>query len=667
MKKVFLCFAAMFIAANLFAQMPEKMSYQAVIRNGSDQLVANQNIGMKISILQNTESGNVVYVETQAPTSNNNGLITIEIGTGNVVSGSFSEIAWAAGIYFLKTEIDPTGGSNYSIETTQQLLSIPYAFHAKTAESLTGEIVETDPVFSAWDKSTGISITESQISNLQNYLTTEIDPAFSAWDKTTGIVITESQITDLQSYLTAETDPTFTAWDKSTGISITENQISDLQDYLTAEIDPAFSAWDKTTGIVITESQISDLQTYITTELDPIYAESIAAGITETDTANWNAKISQETQTLEQVVALSNAANDRITNLTDPIAPQDAVTKSYVDAFWESLDIRIALLESNIPEMPTVSSVNITKITKSSAVSGGNITGDGGAVILSRGVCWDTVPNPTISDNYSFDGIGSGEYTSNLTNLMPNTTYYVRPYAINYLQTGYGEETSFTTRDTNCIVVYGDGVTDIDGNYYESVIIGNQEWMASDLKTTKFNDGTDIPYVADNDAWVALTTPGYSVYIYSDSLAEIYDSLHNWCTHVALYNWYAVDDTDSGNLKICPVGWHVSTDIEWMLLAETIGGSDKSHYLKSTTGWANNGNGIDIYGFSVLPGGWRSVSTPGLFDNMFNNSRFWTSTRINETKAWMRTFNTGNTNILRNTTGYGIKYGFSVRCVKDQN
>ena len=104
--------------------------------------------------------------------------------------------------------------------------------------------VDTD-TFAAWDKTSGISITESQISDLQAYLTAETDPAFAAWDKTSGISITESQISDLQAYLTAETDPAFAAWDKTSGISITESQISDLQAYLTAESDPAFTAWDK--------------------------------------------------------------------------------------------------------------------------------------------------------------------------------------------------------------------------------------------------------------------------------------------------------------------------------------------------------------------------------------------------------------------------------------
>ncbi len=121
------------------AQAPEKMSYQAVIRNSSNKLVTNQQVGMRISILQGSASGNVVYQETQTPTTNTNGLASLEIGTGNVVKGDFSSINWTNGPYFIKTETDPAGGTNYNITGTTQLLSVPYALHAKTADSIVSQ------------------------------------------------------------------------------------------------------------------------------------------------------------------------------------------------------------------------------------------------------------------------------------------------------------------------------------------------------------------------------------------------------------------------------------------------------------------------------------------------------------------------------------------------
>ena len=143
MKKYITLIVAVFLTATLWAQSPQKMSYQAVVRNASDALVKSTAIGMKVSILKGSATGTAVYVETQTPTTNANGLVSVSIGSGTVVSGDFSTIDWANGPYFIKTETDPAGGTSYSITGTSQLLSVPYALHAKTAETVTGGITET--------------------------------------------------------------------------------------------------------------------------------------------------------------------------------------------------------------------------------------------------------------------------------------------------------------------------------------------------------------------------------------------------------------------------------------------------------------------------------------------------------------------------------------------
>lgn len=165
MKKLYTICAALFMTASVFAQSPEKMSYQAVVRDGSNNLVSSTAVGMQISILQGSASGTTVYVETQIPTSNANGLVSIEIGSGTVVSGTFNTIDWANGPYFIKTETDPTGGTSYTITGTSQFLSVPYALHAKTAESVTGTITETDPIFGA---SVASGITGTDTTNWNN-------------------------------------------------------------------------------------------------------------------------------------------------------------------------------------------------------------------------------------------------------------------------------------------------------------------------------------------------------------------------------------------------------------------------------------------------------------------------------------------------------------------
>jgi hypothetical protein len=128
--KTFLLLSAICNLQTTFAQAPQKMSYQAVIRNSSGALVASTSVGIRISILQNSSSGTSVYTETQTTSTNANGLVSLEIGTGTVVSGTFSAINWAVGTYFIKTETDPTGGSTYTIVGVNQLMSVPYALFA---------------------------------------------------------------------------------------------------------------------------------------------------------------------------------------------------------------------------------------------------------------------------------------------------------------------------------------------------------------------------------------------------------------------------------------------------------------------------------------------------------------------------------------------------------
>jgi hypothetical protein len=141
MRSLFTIVAAVFVTAISWAQIPQKMSYQAVIRNSENALVTSSPVGMRISILQGSTDGSPVYVENQTPTSNANGLATIEIGGGTPVTGTFASIDWSSGLYFIKTETDPTGGTNYTITGTSQMLSVPYALYAEISGSTNGHYV----------------------------------------------------------------------------------------------------------------------------------------------------------------------------------------------------------------------------------------------------------------------------------------------------------------------------------------------------------------------------------------------------------------------------------------------------------------------------------------------------------------------------------------------
>jgi len=168
MKRTLLLVIWSILTISIYAQVPQGISHQATIRNSDNELITSSPIGLRVSILPGSVEGIPVYVETHHPTSNSNGLITYVIGSGTVVSGVFSDIDWTSGIYFLKTEVDPLGGTDYVISGATQFRTVPFAFHAETAESFT----ETDPVYSA-------------------------DPAFSITDAGSGAVITDAERTKL--------------------------------------------------------------------------------------------------------------------------------------------------------------------------------------------------------------------------------------------------------------------------------------------------------------------------------------------------------------------------------------------------------------------------------------------------------------------------------------
>jgi hypothetical protein len=202
MKQVFTFLVAVLLTATIWAQSPEKMSYQAVVRNASNNLVTNTTVAMQISILQGSVSGTAVYVETQTPTTNANGLVSIELGGGTVVSGNFSTINWANGPYFVKTETDPdgtTGGLAYTITGTSQLLSVPYAFYASNAGTATGggnfthyigEEYGGGVIFHLWKDNSGdehgiiVALTDQSTSQAwSNVISTLIGAsAQSSWD-----------------------------------------------------------------------------------------------------------------------------------------------------------------------------------------------------------------------------------------------------------------------------------------------------------------------------------------------------------------------------------------------------------------------------------------------------------------------------------------------------
>ena len=293
--------------------------------------------------------------------------------------------------------------------------------------------------------------------------------------------------------------------------------------------------------------------------------------------------------------------------------------------------------------LPEISTKPYTALTSTSVTTGGSVTSDGGSIILARGICWGENIDPTLSDNYTSDGKGGGSFYSSIVGLTDGTDYYIRAYATNIAGTSFGNEFRVITP-----------LTDIDGNVYNTIIIGDQVWMTQNLKTTRFYDNSKIPQISDNSAWANLSTPGYCWYGN--------DEYANGPLFGALYNWFAVN-----TYKLCPSGWHIPSEKEWITLTYYLGGdSIASGKLKEVGGdhWSSpNAAASNEFGFTALPGGYRTGLAAGSFRTKKYYGWWWTATETDDigARARLMTYDVGEI-----AAGTRLKNnGYSVRCVKD--
>ena len=343
----------------------------------------------------------------------------------------------------------------------------------------------------------------------------------------------------------------------------------------------------------------------------------------------------------------------------------------------------IGLVDGIVPEIPPPALNISTKITISTVTpdfcseenenTGIHQTGYFISQILlykSDGIIFDfpiTVSLPVIEDrdnlNYTWSSIGGSDNGFAVTNTgqPPFEKAYTVTYAV---KDGNGGDDS----DTMQVTVSSGGtrtVTDIDGNVYQTIIIGNQEWMSENLKVTHYRNGDAIPHLTNDVDWTSTSSGAYCVYENNESIVSIYGRL---------YNWFAVDD----RRNIAPVGWHVPTDAEFKELEMYIGmsqseaddtgyrGINVSGELKESgsTHWKSPYAGAtNESGFTALPGGYRYYNG-GNYNHLGSSGSFWTSTKSPKKTAWFRTLDYHWSEVYRNSH-YFKTYGFSVRCVRN--
>ncbi len=292
--------------------------------------------------------------------------------------------------------------------------------------------------------------------------------------------------------------------------------------------------------------------------------------------------------------------------------------------------------------MPVINTFGMIKIKLNTAICSAEITSDGGSLVTARGICWNTSPVPTITNNKTIEGDGAGVFTSKMTGLTAKTKYYVRAYATNSGGTSYGSTITFTTLDST--------MTDIEGNIYRTIQIGDQVWMAENLRTTTYRDEVPIPEVTDNTQWDNLTTGAYCNYN---------NDISNVAVYGRLYNYYAI----SSSRNLAPEGWHIPSFHEWVVLYKYLGGDNIAGGKMKETGTAHwtspNTGATNESRFTALPGGGRNNS----FSNINSIGICGSSTEYNSTAFLVAVI------LYSSASSYveaGVKdLGVSIRCVMD--
>ena len=319
-----------------------------------------------------------------------------------------------------------------------------------------------------------------------------------------------------------------------------------------------------------------------------------------------------------------------------------------------SLIVLISCSKEDIPINPkglaTVTTDEVTNITETSATCSGTVTSEGGEIVTSRGICYNTEPNPTYQNYYLNQGGGIGHFSIRISGLASNTKYYIRAFAVDSTGISYGSEKSFITSDP-----FANTVMDYDGNVYHMITIGTQKWLVENLRVTHYRDGTPITMLADATLW-GNTSSGVFAWYNND--------ISNKLVYGALYNWYAVNDVHG----LAPVGWHVASDMEWSVLINNLGGDATAGGPLKETGvnhWSSPNTGAtNTSGFTALPGGYRYN---GADNNIGLGADFWTSTDGGGDYAWSRYIEYSSATVYHglNNTPVDMHGGKAVRCIHD--
>ncbi|HOS72899.1 MAG TPA: FISUMP domain-containing protein [Bacteroidales bacterium] len=575
MKKLIIILIMAF-AISGFSQAPQKLSYQAVIRNTDNTLVTNQIIGMRISILKGSASGTSVYMETHTPRSNANGLAVVEIGGGTVISGTFSSIDWSAGPYYLKTETDPAGGTNYSISGTSQLLSVPYALYSGKAENAATK-EDMDRL-------------RQRMINIEELYYGQLPPPSEG-------------LKAFYPFRGNTNDFSGNGWDGTVhGATLTSDRFG--------KADNAYH-FTGTTNITTQYPGVSG-----NGDRSISFWVRIPAGEAGGSTCFYG---STSNGAFFNPGVFAQAAPHVHLDISN--AYLDCAAPNAADGKWHHF-------------------VFVFSATLGTTLNGVRVYYDGNLLTGYTGNNFNTYTiNTGTATKFTIGGKTGATSQMSIDDLR----FYDRVLDDSEIMLLFYESESGGTAFVN----------DSDGNSYKVVKIGDQVWMAENLRTTRYNDGTAIPLVTDPTDFINLTTPAYC---WSNN------DIGNKPVYGALYVWYTVK---TGIL--CPSGWHVPTDAEWTILENHLGGIAVAGGKMKETGtehWlAPNTDATNESEFNARPGGWRDGLSGG-FLPPGQVSMWWTSQETYPDRPYWRElyYNSGT---IFPKSGGDPSYAMSIRCVKD--
>ena len=529
--------AHLLINSSIFAQAPQKMSYQAIIRNSNDSLLISTPVGMRISLVQSSPTGTVVYSETQTATTNTNGLVSLQIGMGTAVSGTFASIDWAAGPYYVKTETDLSGGTNYTITSSNELLSVPYALFS--ANGTPGPAGPQGP----------IGLTGPAGTNGNSLPNGNNTGDLLSWNGTHWVAIsnsaaaTNSNIPKVQTgYLgmsnmycinnTIISDEGFSitargvCWSLSPNPSLADNFSIDGQGmgsyntffhnlllgqtyyfraYATNSVGTGYGLTyvvnaNVTTAGIITTTAVTNISNNNAISGGSVNSAQTIFSLNYSSRGIVWGTSPNPTQTSNTGILTNGTGYGSYTSILSGLTPN---TTYYVRAWVEYGGYYLYGTQETFTT-GYITTTEASAITTSSAISGGTFTNPPGNPILAKGVVWSTSQNPTVSlATKTMDGTSNGDFNSSITGLSLGSTYFVRAYVTNSLGTSYGNTitvrpaslpsvttTALTNITLNSAVCGGGSITNGGSGILEKGVVWSTNPNPTTALITKTSNGT---------------------------------------------------------------------------------------------------------------------------------------------------------------------------------